>query len=120
MPVPQTQSLPLVLLPWHWHSCRCFPPSEVPSMRCTACILFVLSAGVVVAADDFKLEPGYKLIFNGKNLDGWQTKAAGKDGKPMSLEGKTEAYDGRFKVVDGELVYDPKVKGDRYIETVAR
>jgi hypothetical protein len=66
-----------------------------------------------VAADEFKLEPGFTLLFNGKNLDGW--KEAG--GKKEPLEGKTEAYDGRFKVADGKLVYDPAVKGDRYIET---
>ena len=30
---------------------------------------------------------------------------------------RREAFAGRFKVKDGELVYDPKVKGDRYIET---
>jgi hypothetical protein len=86
--------------------------------RLLACTLFVLSAGVVAAADDFKLESGYKLLFNGKNLDGWQTKAAGKDGKAESLEGKTKAFDGRFEVKDGEIVIDPKVKGDRYIETM--
>src|SRR5262249_17338206 len=33
------------------------------------------------------------------------------------LDGKTEAYNGRFKVAEGQLVYDPAVKGDRYIET---
>jgi hypothetical protein len=87
-------------------------------MRLLSCILFVLSLGAVVAADEFKLEPGYKLIFNGKNLDGWQTRAAKKDDKPEKLEGKTEAFGGRFKVKDGELVIDPSVKGDRYIETV--
>lgn len=87
-------------------------------MRSLSCVLFVLSAGLVVAADDFKPEPGYKLLFNGKNLDGWQTKAAGKDGKSEPLAGKTEAFGGRFKVEGGELVIDPKVKGDRYIETV--
>lgn len=88
-------------------------------MRLLSCVLFVCAAcATVVAADEFKPEPGFKLIFNGKNLDGWQTKAAGKDGKPMSLEGKTEAYDKRFVVKDGELVIDPAVKGDRYIETV--
>jgi hypothetical protein len=80
-------------------------------LACAAC-------AAVVAADEFKPEPGFKLIFNGKNLDGWQTKAAGKDGKPMALEGKTDAYDKRFVVKDGELVIDPAVKGDRYIETV--
>lgn len=66
-----------------------------------------------ILADDFKLEPGFTLLFNGKNLDGWRE--AG--GKKETLERKTEAYNGRFKVVDGRLVYDPSVKGDRYIET---
>jgi hypothetical protein len=66
------------------------------------------------AAGDFKLEPGYDPLFNGKNLDGWRE--AG--GKKESLDSKTEAYAGRFKVLDGKLVYDPAVKGDRYIETV--
>ena len=84
---------------------------------CAALLLCATSA-MVVAADEFKLEPGYKLLFNGKNLDGWQTKAAGKDGKPMPLDGKTDAFGGRFVVKDGELVIDPAVKGDRYIETV--
>ena len=65
------------------------------------------------SADDFKLEPGFKLLFNGKNLDGWKEASQKKE----SLEGKTEAYAGRFKVVEGRLVYDPAVKGDLYIET---
>ena len=87
-------------------------------MRLLSCLVFVAAtSAVVVAADDFKLEPGFKLLFNGKNLDGWRTKAAGKDGKAESLDGKTDAYAGRYKVVGGELVIDPKVKGDRYIET---
>jgi hypothetical protein len=86
-------------------------------MRLLSCALVVLAAGAVVVAEDFKPEPGFKLIFNGKNLDGWQTKAAGKD-KSVPLEGKTDAFDKRFVVKDGELVVDYKVKGDRYIETV--
>ena len=88
-------------------------------MRRLACIC--LFAGLTLAisfsattADDFKLEKGFTLLFNGKNLDGWR-EAAGK--KTDSLEGKTEAFKGRFKVDDGKLVYDPKVKGDLYIET---
>ena len=66
------------------------------------------------AADEFKLEPGFKLLFNGKNLDGWKEAS----GKKEALEGKTEAFGGRFKVVEGRLVYDPDVKGDLHIETV--
>jgi hypothetical protein len=88
-------------------------------MRLLSCVLLVCATcAAVVAADEFKPEAGFKLIFNGKNLDGWQTKAAGKDGKPMALEGKTDAYDKRFVVKDGELVIDYKVKGDKYLETV--
>jgi hypothetical protein len=66
-----------------------------------------------VRAGEFKLEPGFTLLFNGKDLDGWREAR----GKKESLDGKTEAYKGRFKVVDGKLVYDPAVKGDLYIET---
>jgi hypothetical protein len=65
------------------------------------------------ADDEFKPEPGFKLLFNGKNFDGWRTK--GKKGE--SLEGKTEAYKGRFKIVNGIIEIDPSVKGDLYIET---
>ena len=66
-------------------------------------------------ASDFTPEPGFTLIFNGKNLDGWQT---AKTATPEPLHGKTEAFGGRFKVVEGTLVYDPAVKGNLYIETV--
>ena len=66
------------------------------------------------SAEEFKLESGFTLLFNGKNLDGWK-EFSGKDKAP--LEGKTEAFKGRFKVMDGSLVYDPAVKGDLHIET---
>ncbi len=88
-------------------------------MRFLSCaMLLCATTAVVAAADDFKLEPGFKLVFSGKNLDGWQNKGAKKDGKPVLLEGKTEAFDKRYVVKDGELVIDPAVKGDKYIETV--
>ena len=84
-------------------------------MRLLSCVLFAYATGAaVLAADEFKPEPGFKLLFNGKNLDGWQTKAT----KPVALEGKTDAFDNRYAVKDGELVIDYKVKGDKYIETV--
>lgn len=69
--------------------------------------------GGFAAVDDFKLEPGFTLLLNGKNLDGWKTRTGGD-----SLEGKTEAYKGRFKVVAGKLIIDPKVRGDVIIDTV--
>jgi hypothetical protein len=87
-------------------------------VRSRICPLLLLAPALLLpfragAADEFKLEPGFKLIFNGKDLGGWKE----ADGKRESLDGKTEAYKGRFKVVGGNLVYDPAVKGDRYIET---
>ena len=61
-----------------------------------------------------QVEPGFKPLFNGKNLDGWKEAS----GKKEALDGKTEAYGGRFKVVEERLVIDPAVKGDLHLETV--
>jgi len=84
-------------------------------MRFLACLVF-LSLPAIGRADDAPIEPGFELIFNGKDLTGWKTKAT-KDKPSESLDGKSEAFGGRFKVRDGELVLDPKVKGDVVIET---
>jgi hypothetical protein len=70
-----------------------------------------LTIGSAIAADEFALEPGFKPIFNDKDLTGWQTK------KGESLDGKTESPDKRFKVADGMLVIDATVKGDVIIQT---
>jgi 3-keto-disaccharide hydrolase len=59
---------------------------------------------------EFKLEPGFTLVFNGKNFDGWQPK-----GKKEPLKDKTEV--GRFKVVDGTVHFNSALKGESYIET---
>jgi hypothetical protein len=82
-------------------------------MRLLVSIAFASCAVGLAVADDGKLEPGFTLLFNGKNLDGWQTQT----GKKESLNGKTEAFGGRFVVRGGELVIDPAVKGDVLIET---
>jgi 3-keto-disaccharide hydrolase len=68
------------------------------------------------AADDFKPEPGFTMLFNGKNFDGWKLRSK-KDG--ADLDGKTEVSGGRLKVVDGSIVIDYKMKGDTYIDTKA-
>jgi hypothetical protein len=52
------------------------------------------------------------LLFNGKDLSGWVEKTGG-----AALDGKAEAYKGRFAVKDGAVVIDPKVKGDVRIVT---
>jgi hypothetical protein len=63
------------------------------------------------AADDFKPEEGFALLFNGKDLSGWQTKQG------ESLEGKAEAFNKRFTAAEGILRIDDKVKGDVVIQT---
>jgi hypothetical protein len=84
-------------------------------MRSTLATLFLVLALVApaAAADDFKPEAGFTLLFNGKNLDGWKTKPG------EALDGKAEAFAGRFKVADGAISIDPKVKGDVIINTTA-
>ena len=81
-------------------------------MRMT--ILAALISATALAQQEFKPEPGFTLLFNGKNLDGWKEAS----GKKESLDGKTEAYGGRFKVAEGRLILDPEVKGDLHLETV--
>jgi hypothetical protein len=85
-------------------------------MRLLSAVLLVVCSAYA-AADDFKPDAGFELLFNGKDLSGWKTLGT-KDKPGDSLEGKTEAFNGRFKVKDGELVIDPSVKGDVRIETV--
>jgi hypothetical protein len=64
-------------------------------------------------ADDFRPEPGYTSLFNGKDLTGWYYKPNPK----VSLEGKTETPDRRFQVVDGVIVAN-EGKGIRDLYTV--
>ena len=82
-------------------------------MNHTASIALFASASFLIGiaprshADDFKPEEGFTLLFNGKDLTGWNTT------KGESLDGKTEAYAGRFKVAGGILTLDPSVKTGR-------
>ncbi len=83
-------------------------------MRRLSCLFLFMSLalGLTASAGEFKLEPGFTLLFNGKNFDGWQPK-----GKKDPLDGKTDAFKGRFKIDKNAIVIDYAVKGDSYIET---
>src|SRR5687767_14194763 len=67
-----------------------------------------------VAADDFKVEPGFTPLFNGKDLSGWKERGG------AALDGKVETVKpaGRFKVADGAIVIDAKAKGGAFIDSV--
>lgn len=67
-------------------------------MRAFRLLILVLScASTAVAADNFTPEPGFKSLFNGKDLTGWRL-------RDVALDGKTESADHRFQVKDGVLV----------------
>jgi sialate O-acetylesterase len=57
----------------------------------------------------FELEPGFELIFNGKDLTGWHYDAA-------PFDGQTQASDGRYTARDGRIVVNPG-KGTAQLRT---
>lgn len=67
----------------------------------------------IARADDFKMEPGFVSLTNGKDLSGWGYKDA--EGKVVALDGKTEASDGRYTAKNGMIVVNPldAAKGPR-------
>jgi hypothetical protein len=71
--------------------------------------LLWLSAGTT-AADDFKPEPGFTSLFNGKDLTGWDYGPVPVSKKPISekLEGKTATKDHVFEVENGLIVASGK------------
>jgi len=56
---------------------------------------------VAAGADDFKLEPGYISLFNGKDLTGWGYLT-------NNFDGKTASDDGRYSAADGILTVHPR------------
>ena len=70
-------------------------PSLVPLLATS----LLLSAGIASSrADDFKPDPGFISLINGKDLTGWGYKPDEK------FDGKTEASDGRYTAKDGMIV----------------
>ena len=63
--------------------------------------LIVAPSRIAISADDFKPEPGYVSLFNGKDLTGWGYKT-------NHFDGKTGSSDGRYTTKDGILVVNPK------------
>ena len=77
-------------------------PMKIPKLLSLAGLLFVLSAPVARAGDDFTPEPGYISLFNGKDLTGWGYKT-------NNFDGKTATDDGRYSAGDGILTVNPRV-----------
>ena len=70
---------------------------------CSGIAALFLGSVVLTAAeaDDFKLEPGYISLFNGKDLTGWGYKT-------NNFDGKTQSSDGRYSAKEGILIVHPR------------
>lgn len=77
-----------------------------------ACLAIAVPAVQGAEPEEFELEPGFTLFFNGQDLTGWQIRGG------ESLAGKTEAPKKRIQVVDHKIVIDGKVKGNMVIDTI--
>jgi lysophospholipase L1-like esterase len=80
-------------------------------------------------AEEFKPDPGFVSLFNGKDLTGWgfrptpprKAPKAPKPNAPLfvevkqaeSFDGKTESSDGRYRAINGRLVITTPAEGRR-------
>lgn len=74
--------------------------------------LFALLMGVsitaMIQAEDWKPEPGFISLYNGKDLTGWGYTVEGK------FDGKTEASDGRYTAKGESIVVSSQKDGPRF------
>lgn len=80
--------------------------SALLSAAFASATLFVLAA----EQDNWKPEPGYTVLYNGRDLTGWGYRD--KEFKPSeTFDGKTEASDKRYTAKPGILTVNPHVEG---------
>ena len=64
-------------------------------------------------ADEFKLEPGFVSLFNGKDLTGWGFRNQRTQKKTANFDGKKASSDGRYVAINGRLVVTSQPEGRR-------
>lgn len=77
--------------------------------RLALCLCTCLAA-LALRAAEFKPEPGFTSLFNGKDLTGWCYRGGAKadEGVAVAFDGKAAAVDNRFSAKDGVLIVHPK------------
>lgn len=72
--------------------------------------LLLVATVRALAADDFKPEPGFALLFNGQDLTGWCYREENKPDATVTaaFDGQRESVDARYSAAHGALVVHPK------------
>ncbi|MBI3881794.1 MAG: DUF1080 domain-containing protein [Verrucomicrobia bacterium] len=77
----------------------------------------LLALAAIARGDDFKPEPGFASLLNGKDLTGW-----GYRDKAMTtftgFDGQAAAPDGRYSFADGILTVHPMPDGTRKMQII--
>jgi len=68
---------------------------------------------VPVAADDFRPEPGFEMLSNGRDLTGWGYRDQPTLEKQLDLDGRTASPDGRYVAKHGRIVVTTPPEGRR-------
>ena len=68
---------------------------------------------VPVAADDFRPEPGFEMLFNGHDLRGWGYRDQPTLDKQLDLDGRQSSPDGRYVANNGRIVVTTPPEGRR-------
>ena len=90
-------------------------PNDAGYARWAAAIRPVLETLELVPApvDDFQCEPGFEMLFNGRDLTGWGYRDQPTLGRQLDLDGRTSSPDGRYVVRHGRIVVTTPPEGRR-------
>ena len=90
-------------------------PNDAGYARWAAAIRPVLETLELVPApaDDFQPEPGFEMLFNGRDLTGWGYRDQPTLGKQLDLDGRTSSPDGRYLARHGRIVVTTPPEGRR-------
>ena len=71
---------------------------------------------VEVPVDDFKIEEGYKLLFNGKDLTGWGYRNKKTLAKTENFDGKVTSSEDRYLAKNGRLIVTTPPEGRSFTQ----
>jgi len=71
---------------------------------------------VKVAPDDFKPEPGFEMLFNGKDLSGWGYRQKKTMKRTDNFDGKMESKEHRYQAKHGRLIVSTPPEGRAFTQ----